>query len=452
MNLPEHDVLMRRRNPDTTQELIIPVQLVCNTTDEILFRNIEHNSRLDKEWMQLADEHDGVAILCGSGPSLSDTLEDIREHQRRGRTIFALNGAAKFLHDNGIYPDYQVIVDAREQTADLVGPALEHLFASQVDPKCFDKAPGAKLWHLEIGNIEEHFPPYEGSYVLIGGATSVGITSTCLAYAMGYRKLHCYGYDSSHKEFEGHAFDQPMNAEDPLTEVEFLGKKYVCSYTMKNQAEKFMGTAQALKDMGVSIEVHGYGLLPDLYNTPEIPEQDKYQAMWDIPGYRAYSPGENAAEVFLEWVEGGTVGDFGCGTGRGGLAISKNDKFTVSLIDFADNCRDEDTKHLPFYKRDLTDVKGLGLNFDHGYCCDVMEHIQPENVDLVINNIMECCKSDAFFQISTVDDKMGILIGQKLHLTVKPFEWWRNTFTSLGYEVLHELDHGDSVIFHVRSN
>ena len=29
-----------------------------------------------------------------------------------------------------------------------------------------------------------------------------------------------------------------------------------------------------------------------------------------------------------------------------------------------------------------------------------------------------------FFQISTVDDKAGVLVGHKLHLSVHPFEWW----------------------------
>jgi hypothetical protein len=442
---------MRRRNPGTTQELIIPVSLVCNTTDELLFSNIEHNSRLDKEWLRLDEAHGRIAILCGSGPSIADHLDEIRQHKRNGGVIFALNGCAKFLYDNDIMPDYQVIVDAREQTADLIGPANEHLFASQVDPKCFERVPNARLWHLQIVDIEEHFPEYEDGYVLIGGATSVGVTATCLAYAMGYRSMHCYGYDSSHKEYSGHAFDQPMNAEDPLTVVNFNGKYYVCSYTMKSQAEKFQETARALKDHGCAIEVHGYGLLPDIYNTPAIPDQDKYLAMWNIPEYRVYSPGENAVELFMSVVQPkGSIGDFGCGTGRGGYGISRYPECDVSLIDFAENCRDDEVKHLPFHQRDLT--QPIGLEFNYGYCCDVMEHIPLEDVQTVIKNIMDCCDNGCFFQISTVEDKMGVLIGQQLHLTVQPHQWWKEVFTSMGYEVLYEQDHGDAAVFYVRSH
>ena len=220
---------------------------------------------------------------------------------------------------------------------------------------------------------------------------------------------------------------------------------------MKSQAEKFQQTARALKEAGCEIEVHGYGLLPDIYNTPPIPDQDKYLAMWDIPEYRAYSPGENAVDLFLEVVKpSGMVGDFGCGTGRGGLGISQKSDCSVYLIDFAENCRDEEAKFLPFYQRDLS--KSIGLVFDYGYCCDVMEHIPTEDVETVIKNIMECCQKGAFFQISTVDDKMGVLIGQHLHLTVKPPEWWRETFARLGYSASYEQDQGDSVVFYVQSS
>jgi len=146
-----------------------------------------------------------------SGPSLADTLDDIRLLVKKGGKVFAMNGAAKFLSEKGIMPDYQVIIDAREETAQLIGPAKEHLFGSQVHPECFKRVPDAKLWHLQVENIDDYLPEYEQSYCLIGGAASVGNTATCLAYAMGYRDLQIFGYDSSHREGKGHAFYQKMN-------------------------------------------------------------------------------------------------------------------------------------------------------------------------------------------------------------------------------------------------
>lgn len=434
MELPVSDVMIRHRNKEATSDLIIPVNLICNTPDEVLIDNITKNSRLDKKWLACEDEHDKLAVLCGSGPSVADYIEEIREKQKNGAVVFAMNGCAKFLHSHAITADYQVMCDARPQNVDLIGPAKNHLFASQCHPSLFEAVPGAVLWHLQIGEIERFFPEYQGAYALIGGAASVGNTATCVAYAMGFRKLDIYGYDSSHRDTASHAFHQPLNDGDPVLWTEFNGKRYLSSFTMKHQAEKFQDTARALQQMGVVINVYGEGLLPDIWNAPKevITEQDKYTRMWDIDGYRAVSPGEECVDLFIEsFRPRGTLIDFGCGTGRAGVKLSKH--CDVTLMDFTQNSRDIEAQLLPFIQHDLT--KPVPVKADYGYCTDVMEHIEPENVDKVLTNIMSAV-NDCFFQISTVPDVMGALIGQDLHLTVKPLEWWEQKFISLGFAVL----------------
>ena len=110
------------------------IDIVCNTEDEILFRNIEANSRRDLEWITEVPAHDGHAVIVGGGPSLDGTLDLIRWRQSLGQKVFALNGAADHLARNGIYADYQVILDARPDTAWLVSNKVKcHLFASQCD-------------------------------------------------------------------------------------------------------------------------------------------------------------------------------------------------------------------------------------------------------------------------------------------------------------------------------
>ena len=121
--------------------------------------------------------------------------------------------------------------------------------------------------------------------------------------------------------------------------------------------------------------------------------------MWDIPQYRIVSPGEDTAQAFVDcfnpaWDE--SVIDFGCGTGRGGKAIQDIAKVHVTLVDFADNCRDESTRGMPFVKADLSHP--ILVSARYGYCSDVMEHIPPEQVDDVIVNIIDCVQ-DCFFRI-----------------------------------------------------
>jgi hypothetical protein len=81
---------------------------------------------------------------------------------------------------------------------------------------------------------------------------------------------------------------------------------------------------------------------------------------------------------------------------------------------------------------DLT--KEIPASSPCGFCTDVMEHIPTEDVDTVIKNIMDC-SARVFFQISTIDDIGGALIGATLHLTVKPHNWWEDRFKALGYTV-----------------
>ncbi len=445
MRLPYANMKMHHWNTGAEMPLILPVHLICNTSDEQIESNIRTNSRNGRSWVKVVDAHEKVAILCGSGPSLADMLDEIREKQDNGGVVFAMNGAAQYLSDNGIMPDYQCIIDAREQTADLLGPAKQHLFASQVHPKCFHEVPDALLWHLEIGVIDTLLPEYHDDYCLIGGAASVGNTATCLAYALGFRNLQIYGYDSSHRDNDGHAFDQPMNNGEPCCVVAFSGKEYTASLTMKLQAEKFQETAQALIDEGCHIEVHGDGLLPDIFNSPPMPEVDKYRQLWAMPAYRDLAPGEMAVAHFVEIATAGsTVIDLGCGTGRAGKALS-DAGFKVTLVDFTENSRDEGI-NLPFVQADLTEP--LPVSADYGFCTDVMEHIPPNDIDTVIGNIMAVC-GESFFQICLIPDNFGEVIGQKLHLSVFPYDWWLNKFKSLGFEVKWSSHNEVEAEFHI---
>ncbi len=445
MKLPYSNLQISHQNPGASMPLVLPIHVICNTSDEQLFDNIRVNSRRPGKWQKLIPAHKGVAVLCGSGPSLADNLEVIRELQEEGCAVFAMNGAAKFLSDNGILPDFQVMIDARPETAQLVGPAKVHLFGSQVHPDCWLKAPDALLWHLQIGGIEELFPAYSDDYCLIGGAASVGNCATCLAFAMGYRILHCYGYDSSHRGNAGHAFTQPLNDGDPCCFVKFAGKDYRASLTMKLQAEKFLETSAALVASGCEVHVHGDGLLPAMWNTKDLTEQQKYELLWTDPDYRTYSPGEQVAKIFANVARPqGTVIDFGCGTGRGALALKQETHCNLLLVDFTENSRDPAAQELPFIQKDLT--QPMFLSGDYGYCTDVMEHIQPELVEAVIHNILQCTPI-VFFQISLVPDAFGETIGQTLHLSVHPLSWWYDLFNHLGYHVLWNRDQGDSALF-----
>lgn len=176
-----------------------------------------------------------------------------------------------------------------------------------------------------------------------------------------------------------------------------------------------------------------------------LTEQEKYTLMWSHDEYRRCVPGAQVAEQFLRLAQprrGSTVIDFGAGTGEGALLLTilsdalMQSPVKVHMLDFARNCLDEDVRNalqtqghaLEFTQHDLTQPAPISAPF--GYCTDVMEHIPPEQVDLVLTNVLQAAQH-VFFQISCVDDSCGVLIGEKLHLSVHPPSWWLKKFNDL---------------------
>jgi 2-polyprenyl-3-methyl-5-hydroxy-6-metoxy-1,4-benzoquinol methylase len=152
---------------------------------------------------------------------------------------------------------------------------------------------------------------------------------------------------------------------------------------------------------------------PDLMK--RLAEREKYQKMWAREEYRQVAPGEDVAQVFLQQARpkhGSEVIDFGSGTGRGALMIALFGGCKVHMLDFADNCLDEDVRNalktqahaLQFTLHDLN--KPVPFSAPYGYCTDVLEHIPPEYVDRVLLNVLRSAQH-VFFQISCEDDVCG---------------------------------------------
>ena len=451
MTVPRYEVVHKKIfNPGAKHPLIVPILVLSNTSDEDLERNIRTNSKRDLPWIKQESAHDGIAVLVGGGPSVSDFVDEIRMLQQSGAIVFAINGASSWLRKHKIVPRYQIISDAKQETSTLVDPeASDHIFASQVSPATMESVERPFVWHLGDERIEDFLPPEKvrrGGYAILGGGAATGNSALCVAYALGYRHMHCYGYDSSHRGQQSHAYGQPMNQWIPTVDVEWAGKKYTSSVAMKAQAEKFQMTAQALKQAGCQIQVYGDGLLQHMYTTPpeNLTERDKYRLMWQFDSYRELSPGECIVPLFLELVKpNGLIIDFGCGTGRAGLELSRQGH-TVLLVDFADNCRDHEALSLPFLEWDL--ALPMPPRAKSGLCTDVMEHIPPDAVETVIRNIMEAAET-VFFQISTVPDAFGKLINQPLHLSVHDHDWWFDLFKRLGFDVRHDIDSEHASVF-----
>lgn len=178
-------------------------------------------------------------------------------------------------------------------------------------------------------------------------------------------------------------------------------------------------------------------------------EQAKYEALWgQHQQYRTIAPGEQLAEHFLSLAKPlphQLCVDFGCGTGRGAARIAR--RCRVLAVDFAANCLDHNVQ-VDFRQHDLIEPLSLeGGIADFGYCTDVLEHIPPKDVERVLWNIITAARR-VYFNVSTVEDRLGALIGEPLHLTVEPMAWWVGKLEAMGFNVAFKQDLGSSCIIY----
>lgn len=153
-----------------------------------------------------------------------------------------------------------------------------------------------------------------------------------------------------------------------------------------------------------------------------LAEQKKYESMWSFDSYRERSPGTRELTDALQKMKpekGATFIDLGCGTGRVSAALEAIG-FDVTAVDIAINaCKEFSGK---FIVAPLWDLPALPI-VQYGFCADVMEHLPTQKVGASLENIAKVCER-VYFQIANFHCHEGDKIGEHLHLTVKPIEWW----------------------------
>lgn len=252
---------------------------IGNVSQDVFMANVRNSLTLSLPWLQMQDEHEGHAVIIGGGPSLNDDLEEIKQRQLCGQVIFAVNNSYNHLAGRGIVPDAHVMIDARDKNKEFLpktGTNPLCYYASQVHPEVFELAHkngnNVVLFHSFFSDGIFEVIGHDSGDPLIGGGCTVGLHSIALAWALGYRNFHLYGFDSSYTDDENHAYRQPLNDSDRRIEVVMNEKKYNCAPWMATQVEDFKALAKTLIEKGCVMTVHGSGLLPDVAKLMSMPD------------------------------------------------------------------------------------------------------------------------------------------------------------------------------------
>lgn len=250
----EGDLFMR------TRPAIAPAQMVGNMRSA-LARGLPE--------VRMFRPHGQTLAIASGGPSLADTWQDLEGH------VAAANGSLGFLLDKGAVPHFCGVCDANPHMADIVvaDPRVRYLVASNCDPALFDKllTAGCKVWvwhstGISLGTAEADAVLREArpdTWLQIFGGATIGLRLVNLGYALGYRRFHLHGMDSSFRANVTHAYPDRRTGEwAEASAVEVNG--YRTSLNFLQQVDHF---ARLLDRMSkpdtdpVQFEVFGDGLL-----------------------------------------------------------------------------------------------------------------------------------------------------------------------------------------------
>ena len=62
-------------------------------------------------------------------------------------------------------------------------------------------------------------------------------------------------------------------------------------------------------------------------------------------------------------------------------------------------------------------------------CCDVLEHIEPDKLAVVLDDIRRCVKQIGYFVIHTGPAQKTYADGRNTHLIQQPRQWWEKTLS-----------------------
>ncbi len=63
-------------------------------------------------------------------------------------------------------------------------------------------------------------------------------------------------------------------------------------------------------------------------------------------------------------------------------------------------------------------------------CTDVLEHVEPDCIDAVLDDLCRLAQKAAFVTVATRPAVKTLADGRNAHLTVQPFSWWKQSFES----------------------
>lgn len=419
---------------------------------------ISENIRRDVQRLRPGLENDRTIVVCGYGPSLRDTWQQIDPTF----DVCTVSGAHDFLIERGIVPKYHVEYDPRPHKCEFLrSPRSEttYCLASTCHPKMFEQLRDSNvlMWHAlgqdlqaEPQLVIEH--ERDGGIMLFGGSNA-GSRSIMVGNVLGYRDFDLHGFDCSY--LPDLCWAGPHSGEAHISfQLECNGVKFLSSPAMINSVEELWKIIHKTL-RGCKFTVRGSGLLAARLKLAETDRAKAWSDLWwmsDSPDIKQVAT-LNAPQIESLITDGyrdqnaimhrfnPTYGSFG-------------HRHADAVAVISDRIGSRDVLDYGCGKRGLEAALGFQIqNYDPAIpacakdplpaqivvCADVLEHVEPHCFQAVMRHLKSKVLRYLIVEVSTRPASKTLPDGRNAHLIVNNADWWLNTlgqsFTVKSHEV-----------------
>lgn len=198
---------------------------------EELEKHMAHSRGLGLPYVVEEKPHGRRLAVVGGGPSIRRQLQEIGSYT----DIWAINGACRFLRDNGIESTL-VSVDAVDFLDERVRGAKKALLSTRTHPRVFDVLKDADIRIFDLLQ--------DGGTVWASVSTALAIVH--LAPICGYWNVDYFGCEGSFSD-ETHAYMDEAELRDFRFAVSCGGREYVTAPDLYLQTQALAEVMRTLK-------------------------------------------------------------------------------------------------------------------------------------------------------------------------------------------------------------
>lgn len=372
-----------------------------------------------------------VAVV-GYGPSLADTWESLREF----KYIITCSGSHKYLIERGIVPTWHVEVDPRAHKIALLGdphPSVTYLPSSTSHPDYLEHLANGLgyrfeeqvlLWHVFDSSEEGSRILPRGEWCITGGC-DVGLRSMGIAGFLGFKDVHVFGLDGCARETR-HAGAHP-NTPKSYDVCVYNGVEYRTTPGMLEAARQLWHELDEMPSLTTTF--YGEGLIQAMAKDHVRKPAKGAHVLANVVGIsRPELISAEYAELNAR-LHRENLG-YGVGGGKHAPAVERiaASLGTTSVLDYGCG-KSYLAKALPFpiweYDPAILEKSEAPRPADIVVCTDVLEHIEPDKLKYVLDDLARCARKVGYFVISTRLAQKCYANGQNTHLLVRDRAWWK---------------------------